>query len=195
MDTIDTSNDVFNPDRWGLPADAVANLGSKLYEYWMRFRSCFRTRTRDTSEYAYVYLRGQLTMEDARNYANIERRLTGGDGQRLQQFMTDSPWSSQKVFRQIQTDIIEKPELQRGGILILDESADEKAGKHSAGASRQHNGRLGKVDMCQVATNLAFYHPATRVWTLVDGELFVPEVWFTKKYADLCPMTTIRYCW
>ena len=183
--TIDTSNDVFNPDRWGLPANAVANLGSKLYEYWARFRSCFRTRTRDTSEYAYVYLRGQLTMEDARNYANIERRLTGGDGQRLQQFMTDSPWSGQKVFRQIQTDIIEEPELQRGGILILDESADEKAGKHSAGASRQHNGRLGKVDMCQVATNLAFYHPTTRVWTLVDGELFVPEVWFTKKYTDL----------
>ena len=72
-----------------------------MREYWARFRYCFRTRTRDTSEYAYVYLRGQLTMEDTRNYANIERRLTGGDGQGLQQFMTDSPWSGQQVFRQI----------------------------------------------------------------------------------------------
>ena len=124
-------------------------------------------------------------MEDARNYANIERRLTGGDGQGLQQFMTDSPWSGQKVFRQIQLDIIEEPTLSQGGILILDESADAKAGRHSVGAARQRNGRLGKVDMCQVATNLAFYHPPTRVWTLVDGELFIPEVWFTKAYADL----------
>ena len=110
-----------------------------------------------------MYLRGQLTMEDARNYANIERRLTGGDGQGLQQFMTDSPWSGQKVFRQIQADIIAQPALREGGILILDESADAKAGRHSVGAARQRNGRLGKVDMCQVATNLAFYHPSTRV--------------------------------
>lgn len=124
-------------------------------------------------------------MEDARNYANIERRLRGGDGQGLQQFMTDSPWSGQKVFCQIQLDIIKEPALRQGGILILDESADAKAGRHSVGAARQHNGRLGKVDMCQVATNLAFYHPATRVWTLADGELFIPKVWFTKAYADL----------
>ena len=179
------ANNVFNPDRWGLPTQAVINLGSDLREYWARFGYCFRTRTRDTSEHAYVYLRGQLTMEDARNYANIERRLTGGDGQGLQQFMTDSPWSGQKVFCQIQVDIIEEPALGQGGILILDESADAKAGGHSAGSARQRNGRLGKVDMCQVATNLAFYHPPTRVWTLVDGELFIPEVWFTKAYADL----------
>ena len=155
MDTIDTSNDVFNPDRWGLSVRAIAQLGNDLREYWARFRSCFRTRTRDTSEYAYVYLRGQLTMEDTRNYANIERRLTGGDGQGLQQFMTDSPWSGQQVFRQIQAEISEQPALQSGGVLILDESADAKSGKHSAGAARQRNGRLGKVDMCQVATNLA----------------------------------------
>ncbi len=156
-----------------------------MREYWARFRYCFRTRTRDTSEYAYVYLRGQLTMEDTRNYANIERRLTGGDGQGLQQFMTDSPWSGQQVFRQIQIDIIEEPMVRQGGILILDESADAKAGRHSVGAARQRNGRLGKVDLCQVATNLAFYHPPTKVWTLVDGELFIPEKWFTKEYADL----------
>ena len=163
----------------------MASLAGDLHDYWGHLRGCFRTRTRDTSECAYVYLRGQLTMEDARNYANIERRLTGGDGQRLQQFMTDSPWSGQKVFRQIQADIKALPVLQQGGILILDESADEKAGVHSAGAARQHNGRLGKVDICQVATNLALYHPDTRLWMLVDGELFVPERWFTEEYADL----------
>lgn len=124
-------------------------------------------------------------MEDARNYANIERRLTGGDGQGLQQFMTDSPWLGQKVFCQIQLDIIDEPVLRQGGILILDESADAKSGKHSVGSARQRNGRLGKVDMCQVATNLVFYHALTRMWALVDGELFIPEVWFTKAYTDL----------
>jgi len=160
-------------------------LGNELYSYWERYHLCFRTRTRDTSLYAYTYMRAQLTLEDARNYANIDRRLKGGDGQGLQQFMTDSPWRNQAVFEQIRADIRAQPLLLHGGILILDESADEKAGIHSAGAARQHNGRLGKVDVCQVATCLVYAHPATGVWTMVDGELFLPEAWFTKAYADL----------
>jgi len=176
---------VLDPDRWGLLDGATANLGDDLHDYWGRYRPCFRTRTRDTSQYAYMYMRGQLTMEDARNYVNIDRRLNGGDGQGVQQFMTDSPWSGQAVFRQIQADIRAQPLLQQGGILILDESADTKAGEYSAGAGRQHNGRWGTVNVCQVATCLAYAHPEARVWTLVDGELFVPEAWFTRKYAPL----------
>ena len=160
-------------------------MGDDLYHYWERYRGCFRTRTRDTSLYAYTYLRGQLTMEDARNYANIDRRMNGGDGQGLQQFMTDSPWRSQSVFEQIHADIQAQPRLLVGGMLILDESADEKAGDHSVGAARQYNGRRGKVDLCQVATCLVYAHPATGVWMMVDGELFLPEVWFTKAYAGL----------
>lgn len=124
-------------------------------------------------------------MEDARNYANIERRVNGGDGQGLQQFMSDSPWSGPAVFQQIQRDIMAQPALGEAGLLILDESADAKAGEHSVGAGRQRNGRMGKVDLCQVATNLAFYHPPTGLWTLVDGAVFIPEEWFTDEYAEL----------
>lgn len=176
---------MFDPARWGLPAEAISDLGQCLYAFWERFRSCFRTQTRDTSENAYTYLRGQLTMEEERNFANVDRRLQGGDGQNLQEFMSNSPWSGQAVFRQIQADLASRPVLQSGGVLILDESADEKAGLHSAGAGRQHNGRLGKVDMCQVSTCLAFAHPVTGTWTLVEGELFLPEVWFSPEYAEV----------
>jgi SRSO17 transposase len=172
--------------RWGLPREAVLQLGDDLYAFWTRYRIWFQTRTRDTSTNAYLYWRGQLTLEDARNFANIERRLSGRDGQALQQFMSDSPWDAAAVFRQIQSDIRHRPDLQTGGILILDESADEKAGLHSAGAGRQHNGRLGKVELSVVATCLAFAHPATGTWTLVDGELFLPQAWFTPEYAELC---------
>jgi SRSO17 transposase len=125
-------------------------------------------------------------MEDQRNFANIERRLEPGqDGQNLQQFMSDSPWAAAGVYAQIQEDIKADPRLQRGGVLIVDETADAKAGECSAGAGRQHNGRLGKVDLCQVATCLSFVHPANGVWTLVDDELFLPEHWFSDAYAEL----------
>ena len=124
-------------------------------------------------------------MQDDRNFANMDRRLNGGDGQQLQEFMSNSPWSAQAVFGQIQADITGRRSLHSGGVLILDESADEKAGWYSAGAGRQYNGRLGKVDVCQVSTCLCYAHPATGTATLVDGELFFPEVWFSPEYAEL----------
>lgn len=157
-----------------------------MRRFFRHFRSCFKTRTRDTTAYALRYWRGQLTMEDQRNFANIERRLEPGrDGQQLQQFMSDSPWSARLVYERIQDDIKEDARLQHGGVLIVDETADAKAGESSAGAARQHNGRLGKVDLCQVATCLSFVHPASGVWTLVDDELFLPEHWFSPEYAEL----------
>lgn len=156
-----------------------------MQRFFRHFRSCFKTRTRDTSAYALRYWRGLLTLEDQRNFANIERRLEPGqDGQQLQQFMSDSPWSAAAVYDRIQDEIKEEPCLQRGGVLIVDETADAKAGECSAGAGRQHNGRMGKVDLCQVATCLSFVHPANGVWTLVDNELFLPEHWFSDAYAE-----------
>ncbi len=170
---------VCDPERWGLPVEGIKQLPSALERFWQRYRPALRTKTRDTSDKALVFWRGQLTMEDTRNFANIDRRVAGGDGQTLQHFMSKSPWAAQAVFRQIQTDIRNQPALPQGGCLILDESADAKAGAHSAGAGRQHNGRLGKLELSQVATTLVYYHAATHTWALVDGELFIPEQWFS----------------
>lgn len=161
-------------------------MGANLRRFYRHFRSCFKTHTRDTSAYALRYWRGQLTMEDQRNFANIERRLEPGqDGQQLQQFMSDSPWSAAEVYERLQEDIRQDRRLQHGGVLIVDETADAKAGECSVGAARQYNGREGKVDICQVATCLSFVHPASGVWTLVDNELFLPEHWFSDSQAEL----------
>ena len=190
-----------DPVRWGLPAKAVDRLGTDLHTFWERYHGCFRTRTRDTSENALLYWRGQLTMEDARNFANIERRLQGGDGQALQQFMSDSPWEAQGVYQQIQADVRAHPALQVGGALIVDECAEEKAGDHSAGAGRQHNGRLGKNEMSQVVTSLVFAHLATGTWILVGivlarggvhgGRGRAPAGSWRARHAHLCHKTRI----
>jgi SRSO17 transposase len=170
--------DLFDPDRWGLPAEAVASLAQRLCDLRTRFRPCFRTSTRDGSSHAWTYLRGVLTMTTKRTFANIARRIVGptDDGQALQQFMSESPWSAHDVIRQVQTELAATPALQHGGRLILDESPDAKAGVHSAGAARQWNGRLGKVDLCQVGVFLAF--ATDTLWTWIDGTLFLPEPWF-----------------
>ena len=130
-------------------------------------------RARNPSERAYDYLRSQLTMDHQRNFANIARQMTGDDGQALQHFMSNAPWSGPAVFDHLHAEIKATPALAQGSTLILDESADEKAGTHTAGASRQDNGRLGKVEVCQVDTCLTSANGG--LWAMVDGELFLPE--------------------
>jgi SRSO17 transposase len=176
--------DGLDPDRWGLPQEAVASLGRRLLGCWERFHDCFTTRTRDTSHLAHVYLQGLLLLPDERNYANIARRIIDpdNDGQSLQQFMSDSPWNANAVFARIQQDIGSDPQL-RGGILSLDESGDKRSGELSAGAGRQYLGRLGKVDVGQVGVALSY--SLEDFWSMVDAELFLPENWFDDDHARL----------
>jgi SRSO17 transposase len=176
--------EVLDPQRWGLPMEIVYDLADRLQGFWERFQPCFKTRTRDTSPYGWVYLRGALLMEGQRNYVNIARRVVGPgeDGQNVQQFMSDSPWSARKVFDQIQAEVCLRSEMS-GGMLSLDESGDERAGAQSAGAARQYLGRQGKVDLGQVGVALGYAQAGT--WLMVDAELYLPEGWFTEEYADL----------
>lgn len=175
---------MLDPRRWDLSEEAIAALPDCLRRFWERFGRCFKTKTHDSSKYAWDYLQGLLLTETKRNFVNIARRVIGpqDDGQNIHHFMSESPWVGQAVIQQVQREIATRPELRTGGVLLLDESAEEKAGEKSAGAGRQHNGRLGKVEMSQVGTFLAFYKD--NVWTWVDGELFLPAHWFTPEMAE-----------
>ena len=57
--------DVYEPERWGLEEEAIKGLGEALYGFWERYRKCFKTKTRDQSELAYVHMRGQLALHYA----------------------------------------------------------------------------------------------------------------------------------
>ena len=136
-----------------------------------------RTKTRDTSEYGFHYLSGLLRMECERTMANIGR-IGQVSEQNMQQFISDSPWSGERMIQHVQYEIGQRPEYQSGNVLLIDDSADAKAGEMSAGAGRQYNGRLGKVDLCQVGVFLGVTNNGYATW--LDGELFVPEAWFSE---------------
>jgi SRSO17 transposase len=175
------------PQRWGLSPDLSRELPERLHSFWQRYYECFKTSTRNAGEYAYHYLSCLLRMETKRIYTNIGR-AAGVAGENIQHFMSNSPWPAQAVMEQVQQEIKATPGLEQGGVLLLDESADKKAGDKSAGAGRQRNGRLGKVDMSQVGTLLAYAnltYPDRPVWTWVDGELYLQKHWFTPEMAEL----------
>jgi|GEM_PF-5207722 len=64
----------YEPTRWGLPTEAAYGLRGRLGQLLQRYQTCFVTKTRDAHEQAEADLRGQLTMEAKRNFANVERR-------------------------------------------------------------------------------------------------------------------------
>lgn len=174
------AQNVLDPVAWGLPLAEIKLLGVRLHTFWERFADCFTTATRDTSEYALDVLSGLLRMESERNFTNVAR-TAGESSQNVQHFMSHSPWETQEVLREIRSEIAALPRCQTRSVLILDESADEKASARTAGAGRQYNGRLGKIEMSQVGTFLAYANEGW--WTWVDGELFIPEAWFKREHA------------
>ena len=182
----DAQNDTVSaPHRWGLSPAMSQGLPERLYGFWQRFAECFKTKTRNTSEYAYHYLSGLLRLETKRNYTNIGR-ATDVAGENMQHFMSNSPWSAEVVLEQVLREIKATPSLEQGSVLILDESADQSGGK-MAGAGRQYNGRLGKVEMSQVGTFLGYANLTDvnrPLCTWVDGELYLPQSWFAPDKAE-----------
>ncbi len=167
--------------RWGLPPDKIKQLEQHLVHFFEQFRPFFQTETHDTSDYGLRYLSGLLRMEAKRNMAEIGRK-TGTTPQNMQHFMSNSPWSGTQLVSGVQDRLKQHPEFCSGALLALDESADEKAGGYSAGARRQHNGRLGKVEMSQVGVFLSLVTPRVNTW--IDGELYLPACWFQEAYAE-----------
>lgn len=163
--------------------EAIHTLGQRLHDVWARYRSCFKTQTRDGSAYAHPYLSGLRRMEGNRHDSGIGRE-TGVGGQHLQHFMSNSPWSAEAVYRQVQEEVKAVAELTRGAVVLVDESADEKAGDASAGAAKQYNGRLGKVETSQVGVFLSYVNltAAAGFWIWITGKLFLPEAWFETSY-------------
>jgi SRSO17 transposase len=121
-------------------------------------------------------------MESGRNLTNISRQ-TGVDKQAMQHYMSQSPWSARSAIQEAQDQIALRPELQEEAMLLLDESGEERSGATSVGVARQYLGRVGKVDQGQVGVFVAVVKGL--FWCWVDGELYLPQVWFGPDYAAL----------
>jgi SRSO17 transposase len=114
-------------------------------------------------------------MRGRRNYSEIAQEA-GVGMQKLQHFMSHSPWSAERVMDQVQAEVAQRADFVEGGMLLLDDSAVEVSGPVKAGAKRQWNGRLGKVELSQLGVVLTYANGES--WTWVDGGLFLPQEWF-----------------
>ncbi len=159
--------------------EAIEGLGERLRQFWRDYGQPTRTRTRDTSRYGLAYVSGLLRLEAKRNMASIGR-TSGIDEQAMRHFISESPWEGGALIAMMQAAVAQRGELS-GGVLIVDESGEDKSGEMSAGVGPQYNGRHRQVENCQVGVFLAYAKDQT--WSWIDGELYLPEKWFTPAWA------------
>jgi len=134
----------------------------------------FRLRTRDVRRQSKQYLSG-LMQARKKNMERMAEVVPESDEQALQHFLSNSSWDERGVLDQV---ALEADGLLGGtaeSALLIDESAITKKGNKSVGVARQWNGRLGKVDNCQVGVYAALSRGA--VSTLIDTRLYLPSSW------------------
>jgi len=97
----------------------------------------------------------------------------GVDPQRLQQFVADSPWDEEQLWRVLRREVI--PHFEPIEAWIADETGWLKQGKHSVGVSHQYCGAIGKQANCQVSVELVVSNGF--VAAPVGGRLYLPQSW------------------
>jgi SRSO17 transposase len=159
----------------------------KLSEYLDDYQEYFRTETNYANVLPELYISGLLKTEHGkRNMERINEELDIiGDGyQKIQQFISDSPWNTRGLMTaialQMSTLYSESTDYYENDVgYIIDETAHLKKGPKSVGVARQYAGVIGKVENCQVGVH------SSLVWqlhtSLVNSRIFLPKSWTEDK--------------
>lgn len=118
------------------------------------------------------YVEGLLLPGHRKSIEPMAGRL-GVDSQRLQQFITDSPWEEEAMWAAIRKQVI--PHLEPLEAWVVDETGWVKQGKHSVGVARQYCGAVGKRANCQVSVELTVSDG--QIAAPIGGQLYLPASW------------------
>jgi SRSO17 transposase len=149
-------------------------VGQRFLEFCDGFADHFRLRTSDVLRQSKQYLSG-LMQARRKNMERMAEVVPESDDQALQHFLSNSRWDERGVLDQV---ALQANALLGGtpqSALLIDESGISKKGQHSVGVARQWNGRLGKVDNCQVGVFAALSRGPDA--TLIDTRLYLPKCW------------------
>src|SRR4051812_39435691 len=141
--------------RWLEPF--LARLGRKEQRHWAPF-----------------YLKGLILPGERKSVEPMAARVAPGDLQQLHHFVSTSPWATAPL----EDELVEAADRLVGGpdaVLVVDDTALVKQGRHSVGVKRQYCGQLGKTANCQSLVSLALARAEVPVG--VGLRLFLPEDW------------------
>ena len=128
-----------------------------------------------------AYLQGLILDGERKSIEPLSRKVTLPPGlevadldQALQQFVGQSTWDEQAVWRRYRSTMAATFASPRG-IFVIDDTSFPKQGKHSVGVQRQYCGASGKKANCQVAPSVHYVGPKGHYPLAM--RLYLPEVW------------------
>ena len=139
------------------------------------FRPCFSGAHAKTFASVCAYIQGLLSEVRRKNIERLAEGREDWQYENLQYCVSEAGWDEGAVIDGV---AVYAKGIFRGSAdpgLLIDESAMSKKGEKSVGVQRQWNGRLGKVDNCQVAVLGVLSSRAA--YCAIDVRLFLPESW------------------
>src|SRR3954463_12977616 len=134
-----------------------------------------RLRRKAQRRWAPFYLKGLLLPGERKSVEPMAARVAPADTRQLHHFVSTSPWATAPL----EEELVKAADRLVGGpgaaVLVIDDTALVKQGKHSVGVKRQYCGQLGKRANCQSMVSLTLAR--SEVPVSVGLRLFLPEDW------------------
>jgi SRSO17 transposase len=133
-----------------------------------------RLRHQAQRHWAPFYLKGLILPGERKSVEPMAARVAPGDTQQLHHFVSTSPWATAPL----EDELVKAADRLVGGpdaVLVVDDTALVKQGRHSVGVKRQYCGQLGKRANCQSLVSLTLARAELPV--CVGLRLFLPEDW------------------
>src|SRR6186997_2414239 len=121
-----------------------------------------------------LYVAGLIGPGDRKSVAPIAERFAPDGYDRLHHFVAAGVWDTAPL----ETELLVQADKLVGGtdaVLVIDDTAMPKKGKHSVGVAPQYASALGKTANCQTLVSLTLARGEVPV--MVALRLFLPENW------------------
>src|SRR5918911_195531 len=131
-----------------------------------------RWRREAQRRWAPVYLKGLILPGERKSVEPMAARVAPGDTQQLHHFVSTSPWATAPL----EDELVKAADRLVGGpdaVLVVDDTAPVKQGRHSPGVKRQYCGQLGERANRQSLVSLTLARAEVPVG--VGLRLFLPE--------------------
>jgi SRSO17 transposase len=121
-----------------------------------------------------AYVSGLIGPGDRKSIQPMAERLEFGSYDRLHHFISSGIWDAAPVEAEL---LVQADKLMGGrdAVLVIDDTAILKKGKHSVGVAAQYCSAQGKVANCQTLVSLTL--ACREVPVMLALRLFLPESW------------------
>ena len=121
-----------------------------------------------------LYVVGLIGPGDRKSVQPMAERLAPGDYDQLHHFVAAGVWDAAPLEKEL---LVQADKLVGGSdaVLVIDDTAVPKKGKHSVGVAWQYASALGKNANCQTLVSLTLARDEVPV--MVALRLFLPESW------------------